>query len=90
MPSCGSGLDHTCSDGFCYTADIPCESLNLTLANEYACMCSTNCTGETSSLQVIIFLKCKYNIIIYIFVSLLIVKFSGTRMKYETWMKFIF
>ena len=52
MPSCITGPDHTCSDGYCYTADTPCDSMNLTLANEYACMCSMNCSGNTSSMQV--------------------------------------
>ena len=52
MSSCNSGPDHTCIDGFCYTADITCESMNLTLVKEYACMCGTNCTGDTSSLTV--------------------------------------
>ena len=61
MSSCTSGPDHTCSDGFCYTPDLTCDTLGLTLVKEYACMCSTNCTGDTSSLQVI-YLKTKENL----------------------------
>ena len=51
-PTCDGGPDKICSDGYCHLATSNCPQ-NTTLVSAYACMCSTNCTRNSSSLQVI-------------------------------------
>ncbi len=50
-PSGGSGPDKVCSDGKCYLAKYSCPT-NTTQLSSTSCMCSTDCTGPTSSLGV--------------------------------------
>ncbi len=52
-PTCGSGPDQTCSNGYCYPGTISCSSLGLTQTSNLSCLCSDNCTTTTSQFQVI-------------------------------------
>jgi hypothetical protein len=55
IPSCISGPDHLCSDGYCYTGN-QCPN-GTTKINSVTCTCGNDCSGTcpdtcTSSLQV--------------------------------------
>ncbi len=55
IPSCTSGPDHLCSDGFCYTGS-QCPN-GTTIVNNATCTCGNDCSGIcpdtcTSGLQV--------------------------------------
>ena len=53
FPSCSSGPDKICSDGYCYSASTACPASYNTILPSTGCTCGSGCTGSSSSLQVI-------------------------------------